>query len=83
MLNESFCSYKSKYNFLHFAPLHSDLQNFGDLISSSLYSLTALDGSMAISALAKKIFFQCETAVGLAPDMSIICLLVQPSLASL
>jgi transposase InsO family protein len=28
-----------------------------DLISSSLYSLTALDGSIAISALARKIFF--------------------------
>jgi hypothetical protein len=31
---------------------------FCDLISSSLYSLTALDGSIAISALARKVFFQ-------------------------
>jgi len=40
-LNESFCSYKSKYNFQHFtfqggieqnAPLRNDLQIFDDLI---------------------------------------------------
>ncbi|SHN93032.1 hypothetical protein BCLUESOX_260 [bacterium endosymbiont of Bathymodiolus sp. 5 South] len=31
---------------------------FCDLISSSLYSLTVLEGSMAISALARKVFFQ-------------------------
>jgi hypothetical protein len=34
---------------------------------SSLYSLTALDGSMAISALARKVFFQfCRPITGLS-----------------
>ncbi len=34
-LNESFCNCKSRYNFLHFARLHNDLQNFDSLIVQS------------------------------------------------
>jgi transposase InsO family protein len=33
LLNESSCSYKSKYNFLRFARLQNDLQSFDSLIS--------------------------------------------------